>query len=78
MNISEIKKELNRYDKNRVIKYLQIKSGNESDDLDRLINTIIKKKKIKNTDEFLMRLNISAYTFMTAPQREKYMHNILL
>lgn len=75
-DIEKITEELGNYDKTRVIKYLQIKSGIKSKNIKNMVKSLISKKKIKNNEEFMMRLKISDYTFMTAPMRVEFINKI--
>ncbi len=76
INIDKIVKKLKKYNETRVIKYLQIKSETKDDNIKSMIGTIIKKKNIKKTNEFIERLKIYDYTFMTAPERLIYINNV--
>lgn len=76
-NYDDILRELNKYNAARVIKYLQIKSGSKSLDLAQLVKDTIKRKKIKPKD-FVKKLKINEFTFMTAPQREVYFRKLNL
>ena len=73
----KIKKQLAGYDGGRVVKYLQIKTGSKSTNIDKLIDAAIKKKDITCTDEFIDRYKISKFTFMTAPEQHEYLNSLL-
>jgi hypothetical protein len=68
----KVLKNVKNSDPERVHKYLEIKSGLKGKSSAEMIDHLAKKKNIGSADEFMERLNMGPYTFMTAPEQFEF------
>ena len=68
----KVLKNVKNSDPARVREYLEIQSGLTGKSRAEVINHIAKKKHIQNADEFMERLNMGPYTFMTALEQFEF------